>query len=164
MVQNESITPRAQLRNRVQLQLDASVGDVWALIGDLARFPEYSAGLDRVEVTVGPDGRCTEYLCWFKPATDGEDPVVHREIMRWYSEGAGWGSVAEEPNAFGLSDSLTLVTVESREDGTRLTWDQYYEADDAPMMMSVFDDALTDIADRLIRRFGGRIQERYGGS
>ena len=44
------------LRNRVCLELDAPVVEVWELIGDLSRFPEYSVGLERVEAQLDEVG------------------------------------------------------------------------------------------------------------
>src|SRR5262245_57692023 len=74
------------VRNRLQLELDASVSEVWALTGDLSRFPEYSEGLERVEVVLGDDGGCLEYTCYFKPVeVDGESlSPVSRDLMKWY--------------------------------------------------------------------------------
>ena len=158
---SSTITPSAPLHNRIVLDLEASPLEIWALVGDLSRFPEYSAGLEAVEATVDRAGTCTEYLCRFKAPEEGGEPILHREVMRWYEPGRGWASVAEEPNAFGSSDSLTLVTVVERDGGTRLTWDQYYEAADVDMLRGEFDRALTDISQRLIERFGGTLLERY---
>jgi Polyketide cyclase / dehydrase and lipid transport len=155
------VTPSSPLRNRIRLDLDASPSDVWALVGDLARFPEYSAGLERVDATVDEAGNCTDYLCRFRPPVEGEQPILHRELMRWIEPGRGWASVAEEPNAFGSTDALTLVILEPRDGGSRLTWEQYYEAADLPMLRDEFDRALTDIAARLTERFGGTLTERY---
>ena len=42
-----------------------------------------------------------------------------------------------------------------------MTWEQYYDAADLDMNKAVFDQALADIAERLIARFGGRLVERY---
>lgn len=155
------VTPSAPLRNRIIVDLEASAEDVWALVGNLSRFPEYSAGLDHVDASLDMAGKCTEYLCRFRPPAEGGEPILHRELMRWYEPGRGWASVAEEPNAFGSTDSVTLVTLDPRDGGTRLTWDQYYEAGDVPMMLDEFDRALAEIAERLTGRFGGALIERY---
>jgi hypothetical protein len=72
-MQKESIAPSptsltaAPLRNRVRIELPAPVAEVWALVGRLERYPEYSAGLERVDVTRDGNGRCTEYVCHFRP-------------------------------------------------------------------------------------------------
>jgi hypothetical protein len=47
------------------MELDAPVSEVWKLMGDLSRFPEYSAGLERVEAKTDENGRCIEYTCYF---------------------------------------------------------------------------------------------------
>mgnify|MGYP006366908983 CR=1 FL=1 len=62
------------------------MSEVWELIGDLSRFPEYSVGLERVEAVHDEEGRCVEYTCYFKPVEDGvqraggrgRDPGLHR--------------------------------------------------------------------------------------
>jgi hypothetical protein len=64
-------------------------------------------------------------------------------------------------NRFGLTNDLTLVTVEPSKEGTIMTWSQYYGAQDLDMSKAVFDQALADIGDNLVRRFGGRVLERY---
>jgi uncharacterized protein (TIGR02246 family) len=158
-----NLTP-APLRNRIRAELDAPLAEVWTLIGDLARFPEYSAGLERVDPTLDSDGRCTEYVCHFRPVAEGQPGIVDRNIMRWYEPGHGYASSAGPRNAFGLSDDLNLVTLEPSPGGTLLTWDEYFEAEDVEAMRAEFDQALGDTADRLIARFGGRLIERFAGN
>ncbi|MGH6689854.1 MAG: nuclear transport factor 2 family protein [Gammaproteobacteria bacterium] len=155
-----TLTP-APLRNRIRAELDAPTTEVWALIGDLARFPEFSAGLERVDLTLDADGRCTEYVCHFKPVAAGQPGIVHREIMRWHAPGRGYASSAAAGNAFGLTDNVNLVTIEPSPGGTLLTWDEYFESRDVESNQASYDQALGDIADRLITRFGGRMIERF---
>lgn len=152
----------APLRNRIRVALDAPLPDVWALLGDLPRFPEYSAGLARVDATLDPAGRCTEYVCHFKPPAEGEPGIVDRNVMRWYEANAGYASSARD-SSFGLRDDVNLLTVEPAPAGTLLTWDEYFDAEDVPAMLASFDEALADTAERLVARFGGRLLERYAG-
>jgi hypothetical protein len=149
------------LRNRIRVEFKAPVSDVWALIGNLNRFPEYSFGLEKVEAKEDSSGKCTQYLCHFKPQGEGGERILHRELMHWYEPNLGFASIAEEGNAFGLTNSLTLVTLEPSKEGTIMTWEQYYDAGDLDMNKEVFDHALADIGDNLVRRFGGKIIERY---
>jgi carbon monoxide dehydrogenase subunit G len=151
----------ARLRNRIRTHLDAPPSAVWALVGDLTRFPEYSAGLARVEVTVDADGRCAEYVCHFKPMADGEPGIVSRELIRWWDPPRGYASSGAGGDAFGLARDLNLVVLEPAGGGTRLTIDEHYDAVDLPMMKTHFDDALRDIGESLIARFGGRVVDRY---
>src|SRR5262245_4051950 len=141
------------LRNRIRVELNAPISDVWALLGNLARYPEYSFGLEKVEANVDSSGACTEYVCHSKPQADGGESVVHREIIRWYEPNRGYASSGEEGNAFGLTNDLTLVTVELSNEGTIMTWSQYYDAPDLDMSKAVFDQALADIGENLVRRF-----------
>jgi hypothetical protein len=149
------------LRNRIRIELKATVSDVWALIGNLNRFPEYSFGLEKVEAQEDSSGKCTEYLCYFKPQEEGGELILHREFMRWYEPNLGFASIAEEGNVFRLTNSLTLVTLEPSKEGTIMTWEQYYDAEELDMNKEVFDQALTDIGENLVRRFGGKMIERY---
>ncbi len=158
---DSNVTPSSPLRNRITVDLDARPDAVWALVGDLSRFPEYSAGLELVEASLDAQGHCTEYLCRFRPLVEGGEGILHREAIRWFEPERGWASVAEEPNAFGLTEALTLVTLEPRDAWTRLTWAQHYEAADLAMMRDEFDRALADIADRLVTRFGGGVVDRF---
>lgn len=151
----------APLRNRIRIELDMRVTEVWALIGDLARFPEYSAGLERVEPKFDADGRLVEYVCHFRPIADGEPGIVESNIMRWYEPGHGHASSGAPGNAFGLTDDLNLVTLEPSPRGTLLTWDEYFDAADVDANRAGFDQAFADAAERLIARFGGRIVERH---
>lgn len=151
----------APLRNRLRIQLDAPPEEVWSLIGVLPRYPEYSAGLERVEVETDSSGTQTGYVCHFKPEEEGGESIEHRELFRWYEPNRGYASIAEEPNAFGLTNSLTLVMLEPSNEGTIMTSEQYYDAGDLDMNKAVFDEALADIGERLVARFGGRLAERY---
>jgi uncharacterized membrane protein len=56
----------APLRNRVRVWLQAAPQEVWSLLGDLSRFPEYSFGLERVDVEQDETGNCAAYVCHFK--------------------------------------------------------------------------------------------------
>jgi hypothetical protein len=84
------------LRNRIRLELEAPVSEVWELVGDLSRFPEYSAGLERVKVLQDEEGRCVEYTCYFKPLEDGIEGAVSRDVMKWYEPNRGYLSVEVE--------------------------------------------------------------------
>jgi hypothetical protein len=86
--------------------------------------------------------------------------IVDRNVVRWYEQNVGYASSAQGDNAFGVSEDLTLVTVERSGDGTVVTWEEYYEAADLAMMRAEYDDAFADIAERFIARFGGQIVER----
>lgn len=151
---------KAPLRNRLRVALNAPVADVWSLIGDLRRFPEYSAGLERVEVKQDGKGT-TEYVCHFKPQEPGAPPLAHREVMRWFEPNRGFASRAEEPNAFGLTNAVTLVTLRHAPEGTTVAWEQYYDAGDLAMNKQAFDQALADIGERLVAKFGGKVLERF---
>jgi len=144
----------------LRVHLNQPVEAVWSLVGDLSRLPEYSAGLARVESKTDARGACTEYTCHFKPRATGEDGIVDRNVVRWYERHVGHASSAQADNAFGVTNDLNLVSVESSRDGTLLTMDAYYEAADLPMMRAEYDDAFADIAERLMARFGGHVIER----
>jgi carbon monoxide dehydrogenase subunit G len=144
----------------MRVQLDQPVEAVWSLVGDLRRLPEYSAGLDRVESKTDADGVCTEFTCHFRPRAVGEEGIVDHNVVRWYMSNVGYASSAQGESVFGITDDLNLVSVEPSGAGTIVTWEEYYEAADLPMMRAEYDDALADIAERLIARFGGRVMER----
>jgi hypothetical protein len=134
---------------------------VWALVGDLARMSDYSAGLERVDAKTDAHGRCTEYTCYFKPMQEGDAGMVSKDIMQWYQPNRGWASHGATGDVFGLSDDLHLVTVEASQDGTLLTWDAYYQAQDLAMMQGHMQEALSDIGENLRQRFGGRLIHCY---
>lgn len=150
----------APLRNRLRVQLNQPVAVVWALVGDLSRLPEYSAGLEAVESTTDSRGACTGYTCHFKARTTGEEGIVDRNVVRWYEPNVGYASSAQGPNVFGLTNDLNLVSIEPSGEGSVLTWDEHYDAADLPMMRAEYDAAFADIAERLVARFGGHVIER----
>jgi carbon monoxide dehydrogenase subunit G len=148
------------LRNRIRLELDAPVSEVWELVGDLSRFPEYSSGLERVEAVEDDDGRCLEYTCYFKPLEEGAEGETSRDVMKWYEPGRGYLSVEVEAT-WGGNNTVALATLDAIGAGARLTYDIHSDADDLETMKAHFDEALGDIAENLIARFGGTIAERY---
>ena len=150
----------APLRNRIRLILNAPVESVWQLVGDFSRYPEYSAAIERADVKQDGHGRWTEYVCHFK-GQEGALGVSHREVVRWHEPNRGYASCAEEPNPFGLTNALTLVQLESGSGRTTMTWDQHYEAADLGASKEGFAQALADIAERLVRKFGGKVLEHY---
>jgi hypothetical protein len=154
-----TITP-APLRHRLRAELNAPVPEVWSLVGQHARLPEYCAGIAAVEIDE-TEGASRARVCHFRsPDDSGAGPVL-RERIRWEAANAGYATSAEPDNAFGLSNSLSLVTVTAAPTGTMFTWEEYYDNADLPTARASFDDGIADIAARLIARFGGRIVERY---
>lgn len=147
----------APLRHRLRVELDAPVTDVWSLAGDHPRLPEYSAGIERVDVTTDRDAR----ICRFRPLVEGTDGIVLRELIRWEEPLVGYATSADSPNDFGLRNDLSFVTVVESPIGTILTWEQYYDHDDLPSMRAGFDQGIADIGERLVARFGGRIVEKF---
>ena len=148
------------LRNRLRVELDAPLSEVWELMGDLSRFPEYSAGLERVEAKRDDDGRCVEYTCYFKPVEEGSPGAVSRDVMRWYETHRGYLSVEVEGDA-GTEGAVAFMTLDPTPGGTRLTYEMYFHAGDLDTTKAQLDEVNVDMADRLIGRFGGRVVERY---
>lgn len=153
------------LRTSLKLELNAPVSEVWAMVGNPKRMPEYSAGLRKVDAQHDGSGNCTGYICHFIPAEKGGQETVHTEIMKWYEPNRGLASVAEEPNVFGLQQSLGLITFETQGSKTILKWDIHFNAENQEaikMNISVFEQSLnTDIAQNLIKKFGGKVLESY---
>ncbi len=112
------------LRNCIRVELSAPISEVWALISDLARFPEYSSGLERVDAKVDSSGRCTEYVCHFKPPEADGVRIVSREVIRWWEPNRGYASSGAESDVFGLTNDLHRVVVEPSEEGAVVTLDE----------------------------------------
>jgi hypothetical protein len=149
------------LRNRLRLELEAPVSEVWDLVGDLARFPEYSSGLERVEVKHDDDGRCMEYTCYFKPVAEGAEGAVSRDVVKWYEPNRGYLSV-EVDESWGGGGTVALTRLDPVPAGTRVTCDMHFDAEDLDAMKAHMDEEVfADIADSLIARFGGKVIERH---
>lgn len=149
----------APLRHRLHVELLAPVSEVWGLVGQHARLSEYSAGIASVELEDGPGTRVR--VCQFRsPDGTGVGPTLREEI-RWEEQNVGYATSAEPGNAFGLSNSLSLVTVAPTTSGTLFSWEEHYDSADLPAARASFDDGIADIAERLVARFGGRVVERY---
>ena len=148
------------LRNRLRLELDAPVSRIWELLGDLSRFPEYSVGLDRVEVETDVAGRCLEYTCYFKPVEEGSDGAVSRDLMKWYEPNRGYLSVETDGNA-GTAGAVAFMTLDPTPAGTRVDYQMYFDSEDLDTTKAQLDEVFFDMADRLIARFGGRVLDRH---
>ena len=100
-------------------------------------------------------------MCQFRsPHGSGAGPRL-REQIRWEAENVGYATGADSGNDFGLEHSVELVTLAPARAGTLLTWDEHYDSADLAAARASFHDGLTDIARRLVERFGGRIIEQY---
>jgi Polyketide cyclase / dehydrase and lipid transport len=148
------------LRNRLRLELDAPVSEVWELLGDLSRFPEYSVGLERVEAKTDENGHCLEYTCYFKPLEPGAEGALSRDVIKWYEPNRGYLSV-EVDGTWGGGGAVAHLTLDPIPGGTRVTNDMHFESEDLEAAKAHIDEALADIAENLIARFGGRLTERY---
>lgn len=156
---------KSSLRNRIRLELNAPVSKVWAQVGKLERMPEYSSGLRKVETKYNNLGKCTAYTCYFLPIKEGEKEMTHSGIVKWYEPNIGIISLGEEPNAFGLQQSLQLIAFEPKGSNTILQWDNHYTCENNELLKNNimgFEMALNnDIADNLIKKIGGRVLENY---
>lgn len=146
----------APLRHRFCVELHAPPSEVWPLVGDHTRLPEYSVGITRVEMA--SDGRSR--VCHFG-TPDGSEGFVLREQIRWEEANVGYATSAEAPNTFGLADDLSMVTIAAAPVGTLFTWEQYYNHPDLPATRANFDAGIGDIGERLVARFRGRVVEHY---
>lgn len=158
-VPNAKTFTAAPLRNRLHLELEAPVPDVWALVGAHVRMPEYSAGIASVEIVKGPDGGRVR-VCHFRGPDGGEGPALRERIV-WESDGVGYAASAEPDNAFGLRDAVELVTVGPSRTGSSLVFEEYYDSSDLDGARASFDGGLKDFGERLIARFGGRVVESF---
>jgi hypothetical protein len=70
----------------------------------------------------------------FKPRAAAEEGIVDRNVVRWYERNVGYASSAQADNAFGVTNDLNLACAEPSGEGTIVTWEEYYEAADLPMM------------------------------
>ena len=168
---SKSRLPRANdfvtspLRNRIKLELNASVQDVWALVGRLEQMPKYSSGLEKLDANYDANGKCTGYTCHFKPMEEGGEVTTHSETIQWYEPNVGYASLAHEPNLLGLQQSLSLITLKDNGEQTILQWDVHFNAESSEFIeMNVigFEQALNiDIAQNLISKFGGNVLESF---
>ncbi len=153
------------LRNRIRLELNAPVDEVWAMVGKLERMPEYSSGLKKLDANYDSDNKCTDYTCYFHPVTEGGEVTTHSETIKWYEPNVGLASLADEPNILGLQQSLGIVTFEDKGDKTILQWATHFTAEDEEiikMNIAGFEQALNiDISQNLIKTFGGKVLESY---
>ncbi|GAA3638402.1 hypothetical protein GCM10022397_24900 [Flavivirga jejuensis] len=153
------------LRNRIKLQLNAPIPEIWALVGKLDRMPEYSSGLKKVDATYDADNKCTNYTCHFFPMEEGGDVTTHSETIKWYEPNIGFASKAHEPNLLGLQEALSIITFKDKGEHTVLQWETYFTAENEEMIqMNImgFEQALNiDIAQNLIKKFGGKVLESY---
>ncbi|MEZ5016508.1 MAG: hypothetical protein R2800_05595 [Flavipsychrobacter sp.] len=156
---------KSPLRNRIRLKLNASISEVWALVGKLERMPEYSLGLKRLDANYNNENVCTGYTCHFYPMTEKGEVLSHSETMLWYVHDKGFVTLADEPNVFGLQQSLGVVMLEEEEEDTILQWDVHFTSEnDEIIRMNIlgFEKALNiDIAQNLIKIFGGSVLENY---
>jgi hypothetical protein len=129
-------------------------------VGQHTRTPEYSGGIAAVEVDETVDGARARVCHFRSPDGSGPGPTL-RERIRWEVPNLGYATSAEPDNAFGLSNSLSLVTLSPTASGTLLTWQEHYDNADLPTARASFDEGIADIAARLVARFGGLVLERH---
>lgn len=147
----------APLRNHLKVRLNAPLQEVWELLSTHEALPSYSPGL--VQVTLkgtcsGPSGGtgCT------RTCTFSEGPPLDEQIIAVQAPNL-LATSAVEPNDYGLTHDLTLITLQARSaNQTELWWRQYYDHPDLDTMETVFDEALTAIGQALASRFGGHLE------
>lgn len=154
---------KSPVRNRLVVEFEKPISEVWELAGDPANMPKFSAGLDSV-TTRTVNGKCTQYTCYFKPARKGEQGYVHTENMLWQEKNRGWASRTPEPNEMGYTDYLSLLTLEEMNGKTKLTWSMTCNHP-RPEMINMnkqgLKQAYDDIGKQLAEKFGGKVIENY---
>jgi hypothetical protein len=95
----------------------------------------------------------------------GEDEgIVHHSTMVWHEENKGWASIDPEDNPFGMMQSLSLMTLESKDGQTIFSWQFHFNCESEDMLnfnRDGYKNALDDISQRLIKQFGGTQLENY---
>ncbi|WP_157943783.1 MULTISPECIES: SRPBCC family protein [Arenibacter] len=155
---------KSPLRNLVKLELNAPTNEVWALVGDPSNMPKFSEGLEKVETVFDNTGKCTGYTCFFKPMSGEDEGIVHHTTIAWHEENKGWASIDLEDNPFGMLQSLSLMTLEPYGVQTIFVWQFHFNCENEDMLnfnTDGYKNALDDISQRLIKRFGGRQLENY---
>ncbi len=156
---------KSPVRNRLVVELNRPISEVWTLVGDPANMPKFSAGLDSV-TTKTENGKCTQYTCYFKPMKEGEPGYVHTDNMLWQEENRGWASRTPEPNEMGYTDYLSLLTLEETAGKTKLIWSMtcnHEKAEMIEMNKQGLIQAFDDIGKQLVTRFGGKVIENHVG-
>ncbi len=154
---------KSPVRNKLVVELDKPISEVWALVGDPANIPKYSVGLDSV-TTKTENGKCTQYTCYFKPMKEGEPGYMHTDNMLWQEENRGWASRTPEPNEMGYTDYLSLLTLEETNGKTKLIWSMtcnHEKAEMIEMNKQGLVQAFDDIGKQLVAKFGGQIIENW---
>ncbi|WP_420402057.1 hypothetical protein [Flagellimonas sp.] len=162
-VPNPSKYVSSPVRNRIKLNLNASLPEVWEMVGKPEHMPHYSAGLEKVDALYTA-GKCTKFTSHFVPMQGQTEGLKHTEKVVWYENQLGYISRSEEPNNYGYTEGLALVQVSKTEQGTLFSWDIHYNApDDATLHMNIeaYQMALDNIAANLIKKFGGQVVESY---
>lgn len=151
------------VRNRLTLELNRPVSEVYALVGDPGNMPKYSAGLEKVE-TESENGRYSSYTCYFKTKTEDEEGLVHTEAIVWQEVNQGWASMSHEPDEFGFTDYFSLTTLEDKGNKTLLQWYMHYNHESLEMIKmnaSELVDVFDDMGNQLIAKFGGKVVENF---
>jgi hypothetical protein len=154
---------KSPVRNRLVVELDKPISEVWSLVGDPTNMPKFSAGLDSVTAKM-ENGKCTQYTCYFKPMKEGEPGYVHTEDMLWQEANRGWASRAPEPNEMEYTDYLSLLTLEEINGKTKLTWSMtcnHEKREMIDMNKQGLVQAFDDIGKQLVSKFGGKLMENY---
>jgi hypothetical protein len=126
------------------------------LVGDHTRLPEYSAGIETVSVS--PDGET--FVCRFR-ATD-QTPAFHlTEQIRWEIPGVGYGASAVEPKRIPAHRRPVRRDGQFRwcRDGVRV--DPVLQSNELVAAIQSFNEGLTDMAEQLVARFGGRVMAQW---
>lgn len=154
---------KSPVRNRLVIVLNRPITEIWALVGNPANMPKFSAGLDSVTCKT-ENGNCSQYTCYFKPIKKGEAGYKHTENILWHEINRGWASRLPEPNDMGFTDYLSMLTLEGANGKTKLTWSMTCNHEKAEMIETNkqgLKQAFEDIGKHLIAFFGGEVVENY---
>ena len=151
---------KSPLRNRLELELNAPINEVWEFAGDPGKILTCISGLNKVEIKTDALGTYTGYTCFYYSSGDSIEATVQAKML-WHQAHKGWASLDDEPNDFGFQQSLSLITFRPKDTGTILSWDMHYnnESDEVLQVSIVSLEQVLrgEIAPQLIKKFGGSI-------
>ena len=156
-----SQSTEAPLRLAKSVWLRASQEKIFAIVSSPIEMPRLFPWVQNVTVDSSQaeveGGVGTRRCCNF-----GEGMVLEETIVGWNPPRMVAYRCQDETNPFGLRSHLGLVTCRVKaEEGTILTWRQYFDHPNPPEMVEKLDNSLSIAFQRLVDRFGGSLLEHY---
>jgi carbon monoxide dehydrogenase subunit G len=147
----------APLRLSLSAIFHAQPGTVFDALSNPKMMCRILPGIDRIVIESG-SAAGTNGVGAVRTCTLDSGLILREEITHWQPPHRYAFRGLEEEHPLGMRDHLSVLALDSRREGTRLIWKQYFNHSNLPLVSAQLQQSMETTLAKLIMFYGGRIE------